>query len=306
MTREREKRGLGRGLSALFGEIAEEVLAPGHEAPQPEVSAGPGSAAEVSHAQVAVDLIEPNPMQPRRHFDERELDELAESIRLRGVIQPVLLRPHPERADAYQLVAGERRWRAAQRAGVHEIPALVRSLDDRAVLELAIIENVQRADLNPVEEATAYRELVERFGYTQEELARVVGKSRSHVANMMRLLGLPGPVLEMLKAGQLSAGHARALLAASDPLALARETVRNGWSVRQVEARVKRAAAQKRRLRRAARAEKDPDTRLLEGELTAAIGMRVSIHHGTDGAGEVRIRYRSLDELDSLCRKLAE
>lgn len=303
MSKGSEKRGLGRGLSALFGDVAEEVFSV-HSGPAPEGGAPARSA--TAPAMIAVDLISPNPEQPRRHFDETELEELAASIRAHGVIQPVLLRPDPVHAGAYQLVAGERRWRAAQRAGVHEIPAIVRELDEKAMLELAIIENVQRADLDPVEEANAYRELIERFGYSQEQLGRVVGKSRSHVANMMRLLGLPAPVLEMLRGGQLTAGHARALLGAEDPLSLAREIAKKGLSVRQVEARVRRAGSEKRRARRAAFAAKDADTRLLEADLSAAIGMSVSIRHGSDGAGEMVIRYRSLDELDRLCRKLGE
>ncbi len=324
MTRTAGKRGLGRGLSALLGDLGEDVLpgagkAPGNEGGRGDVaaaartaagdggSAGGGVDAERTRAvSVAIDRLSPNPEQPRRRFPEAELEELAASIRRHGVLQPVLVRPHPELPESYQIIAGERRWRAAQRVPLHEIPVVVRELDDRAMLEIAIIENVQRADLDPVEEATGYRQLIDRFGYTQGALAEVVGKSRSHVANMLRLLGLPAPVLEMLRGGQLSAGHARALLAAPDPVALAREVVKGGLSVRQVEARVRRAGAQRRAARRGQAAEKDADTRLLEGDLSAAIGMAVSIRHGADGGGEVRIRYRSLEQLDRLCRKLAE
>ena len=195
---------------------------------------------------VPIERIRPNPNQPRRDFDERELQDLAASIREKGVIQPLILRPHPVEAGHYEIVAGERRWRAAQMAGVHELPAVVRDLTDTEVLELAIIENIQRADLNPLEEAQGYRQLMDRFGHTQERLAEALGKSRSHIANLLRLLTLPEPVLEMLRAGKLTAGHARALVTARHPEALARQVVERDLSVRQTE----QLARERRRRRR--------------------------------------------------------
>jgi ParB family transcriptional regulator, chromosome partitioning protein len=294
MTRKPDRRPLGRGLSALLGE--------------PEAGAGaaeggaPGPAAGVP-----IDLIRPNPGQPRQSFRDADLEDLAASIREHGVIQPVILRPDPEKAGAYQIVAGERRWRAAQQAGLHEVPAIVRELDDRKILELAIIENVQRVDLDPVEEAHGYTQLVETFGYTQEELARIIGKSRSHLANTMRLLALPEPVLNMLRAGTLTAGHARALITAADPVRLAEQAVARGLTVRQIEELARKLPAADRDKAPRRMPEKDADTRVLEGDLSAAIGMRVQIEHLTpEGGGEVRIRYRDLDDLDRLCRKLGE
>ena len=301
MGRTPERRGLGRGLSALLGDIDEVVVKPNGASAE-----APPSPARLPTA-LPIERVRSNPDQPRRDFAERELDELAESIRQRGIIQPVVVRPDPRHPGDYQIVAGERRWRAAQRAQLHEVPVVVRELDDRTVLEVAIIENVQRADLNPVEEAGGYAQLIERFSYTQEALAEILGKSRSHVANTLRLLGLPEQVQHLLRTGKLSAGHARALIGAPDPVALAEEAVRKGLTVRQVEELARRVAVSRRRARRpAAVPEKDADTRMLEGDLSAAIGFAVAIqHHPTDGGGEVRIRYRSLDDLDRLCQKLA-
>jgi ParB family chromosome partitioning protein len=304
MGRTPERRGLGRGLSALLGEIDGAAPGrPGDGAPRAEERMAGGRLPAV----LPIERIRSNPDQPRRDFAERELNELADSIRQRGIIQPVVVRPDPGHPGDYQLVAGERRWRAAQRARLHEIPVVIRELDDRAVLELAIIENVQRTDLNPVEEASGYAQLIERFAYTQEALAEVVGKSRSHVANTLRLLTLPEPVQGLLRAGRLSAGHARALIGAADPVALAEEVVRKGLTVRQAEELARRVVRPRGRQRPQSGApQKDPDTRLLEGDLSAAIGMAVSInHHPNDGGGELRIRYRSLDDLDRLCQRLA-
>ena len=282
-----DRRPLGRGLSALLGE--------------PEAGAA-GSAP----AEIPLDLIHPNPEQPRRTFRQAELQELAASIREHGVIQPVILRPAPDTPGAYQIVAGERRWRAAQLAGLHAIPAVIRKIDDRQLLELAIIENVQRVDLDAVEEARGYAQLIETFGYTQEKLASTIGKSRSHVANTMRLMALPEPVLNMLRAGTLTAGHARALITASDPVALAEQAVARGLSVRQVEELARKLPADIRGRVPRGPSEKDADTRALEGDLSAAIGMRVTIEHVAGGGGEMRIRYQDLDALDRLCRKLGE
>lgn len=297
MSKSPERRGLGRGLSALLGDSGGEI----------GEAAGAGSRAPAGRhtATAPIERLHSNPDQPRRDFPDVELNELAESIRQRGIIQPVVVRPDPARPGDYQIVAGERRWRAAQRARLHEIPIVIRELDDRAVLELAIIENVQRSDLNPIEEASGYAQLVERFGYTQERMSEIVGKSRSHVTNTLRLLGLPDQVQQMLRGGKLSAGHARALINAPDPVALAEQAVLKGLTVRQVEALARRVATPRRKpAGRSAAKQKDADTRILEGDLSAAIGLAVSIrHHPNDGGGEVRIRYRSLDELDRLCRK---
>lgn len=294
------KKGLGRGLSALLGD----------EAPGPDPA---GTVARTAPAdRLPIDRIHPNPGQPRRNFDEADLEDLARSVAERGVIQPIIVRPHPSREGAYEIVAGERRWRAAGRAQLHDIPVVIRDLDDRAVLEIAVIENVQRADLNPIEEAAGYASLIEQFGYTQEALAQVVGKSRSHLANMMRLLGLPEAIQAHVREGRLTAGHARALAAAEDPAALARDAIAKGWSVRQVEDAARKGADPRKRGGgggggRGGGPEKDADTRLLEGDLAAQIGMKVDIRHLDDrGGGEVRITYRSLEELDLLCRKLAE
>ncbi len=296
MARKSDRKALGRGLSALLGDNVHLTT--------PVDDAMPSG---MSPAEIPVDLISANPGQPRQTFHDSDLQELADSIRRHGVIQPVVLRPDPDKAGAYQVVAGERRWRAAQRAGVHALPAVVRDLDDREVLELAIVENIQRVDLDPIEEARAYTQLIESFGYTQAELSGVIGKSRSHLANTMRLLSLPDQVIDMVRSGRLSAGHARALINAPDPVALAERAVLKGLTVRQVEALARKAPGGAR-TQRAARQPplKDVDTRLLEGDISAAIGMRVRIEHGPHGSGELRIRYRDLDDLDRLCRKLGE
>lgn len=297
-----EKKGLGRGLSALLADIGPQETSIRESAPLPAASAAPSP-----DRTVPIDRIRANPNQPRRSFDERELQELASSIKEHGVIQPLLLRPHPESQGEYQIVAGERRWRAAQLAGVHELPAVIRSLDDTEVLELAIIENIQRADLNAVEEALGYRQLMDRFGHTQERLAEALGKSRSHIANLLRLLTLPEPVLEMLRSGRLTAGHARALVPAANPEGLARQVLERDLSVRQTEALAK-AAAQPAMPgpRSSAPAGKDADTRALEEDLSASLGLKVSIDHRPgQAAGELRIRYGSFEELDSLCQLLS-
>lgn len=289
MARTPERRPLGRGLSALLDDPGDDL-------------------AETTGAnEIPIDLIDPNPDQPRRNFRQGELEELAESLRRHGVIQPLILRSSPKNSQRYQIIAGERRWRAAQIAGLHAVPAILRELEDQQVIELAIIENVQRVDLDPVEEARGYTQLVENFGYTQEQLAGTIGKSRSHVANTMRLLALPEPVLNMLQAGTLTAGHARALITATDPVALAEQAVGRGLTVRQVEELARKLPPEIRAKAPRQRPAKDADTRALEGDLSAAIGMRVTLEHLTaDGGGEVRIRYRDLNELDRLCRKLSD
>jgi len=293
------RRGLGRGLSALLDEA---------EAPVAVREGGPALASMEGGPLLApIELLRRNPDQPRKVFDEAELGDLEESIRAKGVIQPILVRPAPGAAGEYQIVAGERRWRAAQRVGLHTVPILVREMDDLEVLEIAIIENVQRADLNPIEEAGGYRTLMDRFGRTQEAVAKVVGKSRSHVTNTLRLLALPEEVREHLSAGRLSAGHARAVAAAPDPAGLARTIVDRGLSVREAEGLARRAQEREARgpapaVRRAQRG-KDPDTRALEQDISDALGLVVEIDD-RGGKGELRVRYATLEQLDDLCRRL--
>ena len=261
------RRGLGRGLSALLGDVARE---------QP---IGPEATRSDGVQMLDLASIRPNPEQPRRSFDEAALDELAASLRARGLIQPIVVRP---RGAGYEIVAGERRWRAAQRAQLHQVPALVRTLDDAETLELAIIENVQRQDLNAIEEAEAYQRLGAEFGHTQEVLARIVGKSRSHVANLLRLLDLPAPVRAMVADGRLSMGHARALVTAPDPAVLAEEAARRGLSVRETEALARRGRAPATRAR-IERKGSDADTAALERQLGDLLGLKVSIAHGPSG-----------------------
>ena len=299
--KEARTRGLGRGLSALFDEGDEADAARGHESD----SGGGGTGVR----SLPVELIEPNASQPRKSFSEAELSELAESIADKGVLQPLLVRPMPGSAERYQIVAGERRWRAAQRARLHEVPVIVREFTDRETLEIAIVENVQRADLNVVEEARAFRQLIDTFGHTQDEVARAVGKSRVHIANTMRLLSLPDSVLTHLEAGELSAGHARAVAASPDPEALARRVIAEGLSVRATEAAARSAGASTRPgsgpKTGGAPAEKDPDTRALETDLSQRLGLAVDLRHQGD-AGELRIRYSTLEQLDELCRRLSQ
>ncbi|QBY02055.1 ParB/RepB/Spo0J family partition protein [Rhodophyticola sp. CCM32] len=294
MAAKREKRGLGRGLSALMADIEPSAEPAGETAP----------VSRRADLQIPVEKIHPNPDQPRRSFTEGALAELAASIREKGVIQPLILRPDPEKAEMYQIVAGERRWRAAQLAQLHEVPAIVRDFDDTEVLEVAIIENIQRADLNPIEEAAGYRQLMDRFGHTQEKLAEAMGKSRSHVANLLRLLNLPEEIQGFVRDGQLSAGHARALVTADDPLALARKVIAKALSVRDVEKLAKAPVSQGSSRVHAAPA-KDADTRALEGDLSAAVGMKVSIEHDeADGSGKISIKYKDLSQLDDIVRML--
>lgn len=286
-----ERRGLGRGLSALMADIAP--------------AGGPESAApRRPDVMVPVERVHPNPNQPRRDFAPEALEDLANSIRTKGILQPLILREDPVAPGSYEIVAGERRWRAAQLAQVHEVPALIRSYSDTEVLEVAIIENIQRADLNAVEEAAAYRQLMDRFGHTQEKLAEALGKSRSHIANLMRLLQLPAEVQDFLRSGQLSAGHARALITTEEPIELARKVVAQGLSVRETEA-LARKAESPRPARKHPAPDKDADTRALEQDLTANLGMTVRIDHpsGSEG-GKLVIAYPSLESLDDLCRVL--
>lgn len=300
MVKRRERTGLGRGLSALMADIE----TPQAASAEADAESNTTEASPRGVRSVPIDRIVPNPDQPRRTFAEDALNELAESIREKGVIQPLIVRADPRDGSKFQIVAGERRWRASQRAQLHDLPVIVRDFDDTEVLEVAIIENIQRADLNALEEALGYRQLIDRFGHTQEQLATALGKSRSHIANMMRLLGLPEEIQEMLRAGQLSAGHARALLTADDPLALAREAVAKGLSVRDVEKRAKAKPGAEAKKRPEAGA-KDADTVALEGDLSASLGMPVAIaHDAASGGGAVTIRYADLEKLDDLIRIL--
>jgi ParB family chromosome partitioning protein len=285
--------GLGRGLSALLGDIARE---------EPVTGGEPGRGLTM----LAVADIEPNPDQPRRRFDDAALTELADSIAARGLIQPIVVRP---RGGGYQIVAGERRWRAAQRAGLHDIPVVIKEITDSATLELALVENIQRQDLNPIEEASSYQRLMRDFGHSQDELGRIVNKSRSHVANLVRLLDLPASVREMVAEGRLSMGHARALVTAADPEALARQVEEQGLSVRQTEelARADKGVGKKSRSARGksgAEPVVDADVAALERQLGEALGLRIQITHGENG-GTVTISYSTLDQLDMLCQRMS-
>lgn len=288
MNEDPSRRRLGRGLAALIGEIDRPPSA-GHESAVRE------------DRRVPIEFISPNPRNPRRNFAEEELADLANSIREHGIVQPVVVRPAPVEGR-YEIIAGERRWRAAQRAGLTEVPVIVRDVDDRVALELAIIENVQRSDLNPIEEAIGYQQLMEEHNYTQADLGQVIGKSRSHVANTLRLLKLPQSVRDMIVNGELTAGHARTLVNAQDPEALAKKIIEEGLSVRQAEALAASpdALEEKPRVRR----EKDADTRALEKLLSDHIGLKVQINHKENGGGELRVGYKTLEQLDELCRLL--
>ncbi len=295
MDKKTERRGLGRGLSALMADVRLDQPPTGDDASpvRPDMM-------------VATERLVPNPDQPRRTFDPAALEELAESIRQKGVIQPLIVRPLGKPGQ-YEIVAGERRWRAAQKARLHQVPVLVRELNDTEVLEIAIIENVQRADLNPLEEALAYRQLMDRFGHTQEKIAEALSRSRSHIANTLRLLSLPEEVQSMVSTGKLSAGHARALITTPNPVELAAKVVGKGLSVRATEDLVRKSAVSKTDRRRlSARGEKDADTRAIEGDLSAALRMPVSIQHEPGGEkGRLTITYQSLDDLDLLCQVLS-
>lgn len=287
------KKGLGRGLSALIGESAADAAAE---------RGGP--------REVPIELIAPNPEQPRKSFDPDRLAELAASIREKGILQPIVVRQSRKRAPGetrYEILAGERRWRAAQMAGLHMVPVVERDAENAEALELALIENIQRADLNAIEEAEGYRRLIETYDHHQEELGRLVGKSRPHIANTLRLLSLPPAIQDLVRNGRLSAGHARALITAADPEALAAKAVAKGLSVRAIEALVKTAADPQRKRRgrppKSARF-KDADTRALENQLSAALNLSVEINDSGAKGGALTIRYRSLDELDALCAKL--
>lgn len=297
MADNRKNRGLGRGLSALMADVG------------PEPTRQSGAAPVRPDLIVPIERVFPNPDQPRRTFTEDQLQDLSASIKAKGIIQPLIVRARPGHDGEYEIVAGERRWRAAQMVQLHEIPVLVREFTDTEVLEVAIIENIQRADLNPVEEAMGYRQLMDKFGHTQEKLAEELGKSRSYLANLMRLLQLPDDVQDLLVEGKISAGHARALITSDNPSALAKQVVAQGLSVRATEALTKKKPDTDKGSSgksRGSGSEKDADTKALESDLSAAIGMPVQINHKPGGeAGQISIRYASLDQLDEICRILS-
>lgn len=288
MNEDPSRKRLGRGLAALIGEM---------DKPS-------GSVEETVRAdrRVPIEFISPNPRNPRRNFAEAELGDLAQSIREHGIVQPVVVRPAAAEGR-YEIIAGERRWRAAQRAGLTEVPVIIRDVDDKAALELAIIENVQRSDLNPIEEARGYQQLMEEHNYTQADLGQVIGKSRSHVANTLRLLKLPASVTDLIVDGSLTAGHARTLVNAADPVGLAKRIVEEGLSVRQAEALAAAPEGTAAKEGGSPRKEKDADTLSLEKLLSDHVGMKVTINHKEKG-GEMRISYRTLEQLDELCRLL--
>lgn len=291
MVEEQGRSRLGRGLAALIGDVGEEI-----------------GAIERARGQrkVPVEFLRPNARNPRKAFAEAELEDLAASVRERGILQPIIVRSIPGMIDAYEIIAGERRWRAAQRAELHDVPVILVEANDREALEIAIVENVQRADLNAMEEAAGYERLIAEFDYTQNDLAKVIGKSRSHVANTLRLSKLPEPVKRMVGEGAVSAGHARALLAVSDPEQVAKRIVEQGLTVRDIERLGQDEARSENKPVRAAapKPEKDPDTRAVEKALEEALGLGVSIQHRASGGGEMRISYKTLEQLDALCRRL--
>ena len=285
---EENRSRLGRGLAALMGDVGDETRV--------------SERVQASQRKVPTEFLKPNPRNPRKTFEEPDLADLSASIKEKGIIQPIIVR---EKADVYEIIAGERRWRAAQRAGLHEVPIVVVQASDRDALEMAIIENVQRADLNPIEEAAGYERLMAEFSYGQSDLAQMIGKSRSHIANMLRLMKLPDSVKELLRNGSLSAGHGRALLAVEDPEQVALRAVERGLTVRDLE-RLGQSESDHAPKKKAALPEnplKDADTRALERMLEDKLGMTVNLTFGKNG-GEVRIRYQTLDQLDALCYRL--
>ncbi len=277
---------LGRGLAALIGDAGGVEPDRGGRSP----------------SRTAIEFLRPNPRNPRQIFRDDELRELADSIRERGIVQPLVVREVPGVSNVYEIIAGERRWRAAQIAGLHEVPIVVVEANDQQSLEFAIIENVQRADLNAIEEAQGYQRLLNEFGYSQQDLAKIIGKSRSQITNTLRLLKLPGPVKQLVSEGSISAGHARALLALSDPLIVAKRIIAEDLSVRDVERLAQTKDADAEAPARATK-ERDADTLALEKLLSDLLGLNVTINHKNE-AGDVRIKYKSMEQLDSLCKRL--
>lgn len=288
MSEDTGKKKLGRGLSALLGD---DTAADYSELDKVRTS-----------KEVPVEYLHPGRFQPRQDWDEDALQSLADSIAEKGILQPILVRRDPDNGDLFEIIAGERRWRAAQIAKLHQVPVIIKELSDVDSLEIAIIENIQREDLSAIEEAEGYRRLSDEFSYTQETLAKQLGKSRSHITNVMRLLNLPSSVQKLVRSGDLSSGAARALVTADDPEKLARKIVKEGLSVRQVEKLVQKKPSN--RAPSASRRTKDQDTLALEGDLSAAIGLKVQINHKDDRGGEITINYEHLDQLDDICRRL--
>ena len=279
------RRRLGRGLAALIGEAGGETATPDRRPPR----------------RLSIAMLRPNPRNPRKSFDDGDLADLTASIRERGVVQAILVRPAPD-GEGYEIIAGERRWRAAQKAGLHDVPIVVHEASDREALELALIENVQRADLNPLEEAIGYQQLIDEHGYSQSQLADVIGKSRPHIANTLRLLKLPDAVQAYVRSGALSAGHARALVTMADPHGAARRIVEEGLSVREAEQLAEGDGGRKATTRRAPET-KSADTLALEKQLGDVLGLDVAIKYGPSG-GDIKIRYKTLEQLDEICRRL--
>tara|TARA_Y100000816_G_scaffold66641_1_gene44344 strand:+ start:135 stop:998 length:864 start_codon:yes stop_codon:yes gene_type:complete len=285
MSSSTSKKGLGRGLSSLMGDVKDVSIQTDNTSQETKIS---------------IANLKPSPSQPRRLFDKNSINELAESIKSKGLVQPILVRPSPSESGIYEIIAGERRWRAAQIAQLHEIPAVVRQLDDIEALEIAIIENVQRSDLSPIEEAAGYKRLIDNHGHTQEALAEIVGKSRSHIANIIRLLGLPQSIQDMISEGKISPGHARAIMSSAFPEQLAEKIVNENLSVRDTENLVK---PKKNRIKKVKL--KDPDTVDLENSLTARLGLKVTVEHkGPKKGGFIKVDYKSLDQLDMITKKL--
>ena len=287
-----KRKVLGRGLSALMAEV--KPVIGDYDVDE-----------ETGVFSVSIDQIEPNPNQPRRTFLKDDLDDLSNSIIEKGIIQPLIVRKISDKKDVYQIVAGERRWRAAQLARVHKVPVVVRSFSDVEVLEIAIIENIQRADLNPIDEANGYQQLMVKYNHTQDKLSKVLGKSRSHIANLLRLLNLPNDVQILLGSGKISIGHARALITRSDASSLAKEIIRKKLSVREIEKLIKVDLGSS--LKKPLSKTKDADTRAIEGDLKAAIGMSVDIGHDVStGKGSLKIKYNNVDQLDKLINILSK
>ena len=279
------KKGLGRGLSSLMGEVSE------NKSEDLNVNN--------SETTISISKLRPSPIQPRRIFDKVSINELAESIKSKGLVQPILVRPSKNNPGDYEIIAGERRWRAAQVAQIHDLPAVIRELNDTESLEIAIIENVQRADLSPIEEATGYKKLMDNHGHTQEVLSEIVGKSRSHVANIVRLLSLPISIQDMISQGKISSGHARAIMNSAFPEKLAEKIISENLSVRETEALVKSRTPIVKKLKL-----KDPDTLDLEKRLTEKLGLNVEISHLLNKGGSIKIKYKTLDQLAMVTEKL--
>ena len=286
MSDENKHGRLGRGLSALIGDAEPDFGQPANDR---------GRASR----EVPIEKLRPNPFQPRQSFSDGDLDDLAQSIREKGILQPIVVRPVPGDPQSFQIVAGERRWRAAQRAQIHQVPVVIKELNDSEALEVAIVENVQRTDLNAVEEAAGYQALMDQFDHTQEQLAQIIGKSRSHIANQLRLLTLPQGVRELIASGQLSSGHARTLVGASDPFTIAKAIIAGKMTVREAED-VARGAREKKGGKIRVKPEKDADVRGLEKALTEILGLKCEITHHPERGGEVRIHYKTLEQLDEV------